>query len=96
MKEAGKHLSDTNAFREVEFKEKLVTDLVGTRANFKSMGVKGCVSNKSLKYFTYAFKNSTSLGKLYLLSEIIEGYLILLYGNCYQIVVHELKKPRNI
>lgn len=34
MKEAGKHLSDANAFREVEFKEKLVTDLVGTRANF--------------------------------------------------------------
>ena len=34
MKEAGKQLSDANVFREIEFKEKLLTDTVGTRVIF--------------------------------------------------------------
>ena len=37
---------------------------------FKELKRKGCISEKTLKYFTYEFKNSTNLGKLYLLPKI--------------------------
>ena len=37
---------------------------------FKELTRKGCISEKTLKYFTYEFKNSTNLGKLYLLPKI--------------------------
>ena len=37
---------------------------------FKELKRKGCISEKTLKYFTYEFKNSTNLEKLYLLPKL--------------------------
>ena len=37
---------------------------------FKELTRKGCISEKNLKYFTYEFKKSDNLGKLYLLPKI--------------------------
>ena len=69
--EAEKQLSDTNVYKSVEFKEKLLTDLVESSNNmFLNLKRKGLISQKELKYFTYEFKKSTNLGKLYLLPKI--------------------------
>ena len=49
-----KKLSDENAYRKVEFKEKILTDLVKTSNRFfKNLKIKGCNSEKNLKYFTH-------------------------------------------
>ena len=37
---------------------------------FKSLKMKGSITEKELKYFTIEFKKATNLGKLYLLSKI--------------------------
>ena len=70
-KEAEKELSDENIYRKVEFRKKIVIDLVKTSNRlFKNVKTKGCISDKNLKYFTYEFKKSANLGKLFLLPEI--------------------------
>ena len=44
-----------------------MTDLVESSNNmFLNLKRKGLISQKELKYFTYEFKKSTNLGKLYL------------------------------
>ena len=47
---------------------------------------KSCISDKNLKYFTYEFKKSASLGKLYLLPKIYKRLLDLpgrpVISNC--------------
>ena len=71
--EAEKQLSDTNVYKSAEFKEKLLTDLVESSNNmFLNLKRRGLISQKELKYFTYDFKKSTNLGKLYLLPKIHE------------------------
>ena len=68
MKEAEKELSDENVYRKVEFRKKIVIDLVKTSNHpFKNVKTKGCISDKNLKYFTYEFKKSANLGKSFLL-----------------------------
>ena len=48
-----------------------MTDLVESSNNmFLNVKRKGLISQKELKYFTYEFKKSTNLGKLYLLPKI--------------------------
>ena len=69
--EAEKQLSDTNVYESVDFKEKLLKDLVESSSNIiLNLKRKGLISQKELKYFTYEFKKSTNLGKIYLLSKI--------------------------
>ena len=52
LKEANKQLSDKNVYREVEFKEKMLTELVETSNKFlKNLKARGCISEKNLKYF---------------------------------------------
>ena len=69
--EAKKQLSVTNVYKSVDFKEKLLADLVESSSNIiLNLKRKGFMSQKELKYFTYEFKKSTNLGKLYLLSKI--------------------------
>ena len=71
VKEAEKQLKDTKVHKQVDFKEKLLSDLVDkSNSFFKELKRKGSISEKTLKYFTYEFKNSTSLGKLYLLPKV--------------------------
>ena len=71
MAEANKQLSDKNVYKEVNFREKMLSDLVDTSNKFfKSLKTKGCLSEKSLKYFSYEFKKACNLGKLYLLPKI--------------------------
>ena len=71
VKEAEKQLKDTKVYKQVDFKEKLLCELVDkSNSFFQELKRKGCISEKTLKYFTYEFKNSTNLGKLYLLPRI--------------------------
>ena len=69
--EAEKQSSDTNVYKSVDFKEELLTDLVESSNNmFLDLKRKGLISQKERKYFTYEFKKSTNLGRLYLLPKI--------------------------
>ena len=69
--EAEKQLRNMNVSKSVNFKEKLLTDLVDSSNNmFLNLKRKGLISQKELRYFTYEFKKSTNLGKLYLLPKI--------------------------
>ena len=71
LKEANKQLSDKNVYKEVEFKEKMLTELVQTSNKFfKNLKATGCISENNLKYFSYEFKKTSTLGKLYLLPKI--------------------------
>ena len=51
----------------VEFKEKMIELVEASSMLFKNHKARGC---KILKYFSYEFKKSSNLGKLYLLPEI--------------------------
>ena len=64
LKEANKQLSNKNVYKEeVEFKEKMLTELAETSNKFfKSIKAKGCISKKNLKYFSYNFKKMPNLG----------------------------------
>ena len=43
-------------------------------SSFKEFKRIGCISNKTLKYFTYEFKKATNFGKFYLLPKIHKRY----------------------
>ena len=69
--EAEKQLSDANVYKDVSFNENILQDLVGTSNKlFENLKAKGKISKKQLKYFTYKYKKTTNLGKLYLLPKI--------------------------
>ena len=68
LKEANKELSENNVYQEVKFKEKMLAELVQTSNKFfKNLKARGCISEKTLKYFSYEFKKISDVGKLYLL-----------------------------
>ena len=49
-----KQLSDENVYKKVEFKEKILTNLVETSTYlFKNLKTKGCISDKNLKLRFY-------------------------------------------
>ena len=66
VKEAEKELGDENAYRKVNYKEKLLSELVDKSNSF----LKSLKGYKTLKYFTYEYKKATNLGKFYLLAKI--------------------------
>ena len=71
LKEANKQLSQKNVYKVFEFKEKMLAELVETSNRFlKNLKTRGCISEKNLKYFSYKFKKTSNLGKLYLLPKI--------------------------
>ena len=58
-------------YQKVNFKEKLLCELVDkSNSSFKELKRMGCISDKTLKYFTYEFKKATNLGKFCLLPKI--------------------------
>ena len=72
IKEAENHLKDSTVYKDVSFKETMLSDLVDkSNKFFKSLHSRKCITEKELKYFFYQFKKTTNLGKLYLLPKII-------------------------
>ena len=71
IKEAEKQLGDKSVYQKVNFKEKLLCELVDkSNSSFKELKRMGFISDKTLKYFTYEFKKATNLGKFYCLPKI--------------------------
>ena len=71
IKEAEKQLGDKSVNQKVNFEEKCLSQLVDkSNSSFKELKRMGCISDKTLKYFTYEFKKTTNLGKFYLLPKI--------------------------
>ena len=77
IKEAEKLLKDRNVvYKDVDFTEKILQDLAETSNKmFWSLKTKGKIDEKQLKYFTYEYKKTCNLGKLYLLPKIHKGYM---------------------
>ena len=71
LTEAEKQLEDPNVYRKLDFKDKTLSQLVDcSNRFFKNLKLKGHITEKELKYFSYEFKKSCNLGKLYLLPKI--------------------------
>ena len=64
-------LNNQNVYKSVEFKDKILTELAEKSNHFfKSLKASGILSKKDLQYFTYKYKKTTSLEKMYLLPKI--------------------------
>ena len=71
MREAEKQLSDKKVYQEVQFKKQMLSNLVDASNNFfRGHKTKGFIAEKELKYFTYEYKKTCNLGKMYLLPKI--------------------------
>ena len=71
LREGEKQLKDQNVYRKVDLKDKTLFQLVDcSNRFFKNLKMKGHITEKELKYFSYEFKKSCNLGKLYLLTKI--------------------------
>ena len=74
--EAEKQLKDQNVYKDVDFTEKILQDLAeSSNKMLRSLKTKGKIDEKQLKYFTYEYKKTCNLGKLYLLPKIHKGYM---------------------
>ena len=63
IKEAEKQLGDKSMYQKLNFKEKLLRDLVDkSNSSFKGIKRMGCIFDRILKYFTNEFKKATNLG----------------------------------
>ena len=64
-------LAIKNVYKRAEFKGKILTELVGKNNRFfKSLKTNGIISEKEFQHFTYKYKKTTSLWKMYLLPKI--------------------------
>ena len=71
IKEANKQLEDKTVYKDIDFKEAILLDLVDkSNRIFKSLYTRKFMTEKELKYFSYDFKKTTDLGKLYVLPKI--------------------------
>ena len=71
LREAEKQLENPSMYRKGAFKEKILSQLVDcSNRCFKNLKMKGHITEKELKYFSYEFKKNCNLGKLYLLPKI--------------------------
>ena len=69
--EAESQLKNELVYKKVSFKQDMLCDLVTTSNGFfKNLRRSGCIMEKELKYFSYEYKKTTNLGKLYLLPKI--------------------------
>ena len=71
LQEASRQLQDTNIYEDIKFNENIFTGLV-KRSNkiFNRLCSRELISEEELKYFTYSFKKTINLGKLYFLPKI--------------------------
>ena len=77
VKEAEIQLSNQNVYKSVEFKDKILTELVEKSYHFfKSLRTSGTVTEKELQYFTYIYKKQLALVKCACFLKLIQGYLI--------------------
>ena len=57
IKEAESQLKDSTIYKDVNFKETMLSDLVDkSNKFFKSLHSRKCITKKELKYFSYQFK----------------------------------------
>ena len=71
LEEANKQLEDKTVYKDIDFKETILSDLVDkSNRIFKSVYTRKFIKEKELKYFSYVFKKTTYLFKLYLLPKI--------------------------
>ena len=71
LREAEKQLEDQNVYRKVAFKDKILCLLVVCSNRFyMNLKMKGHITKKELKYFSYEFRKSGNLGNLYILPKI--------------------------
>ena len=85
--EAERQLGDTSIYKDVSFNDKILSDLVdNSNKLFQCLKRKGLITDKELKYFLYNYKNSTNLGKLYLLPKIHKR---LSNGSCFKKFTNE-------
>ena len=71
IREAENQLRDNTVYKDVNFKETMLSDLADKSKKFlKSLHSRKCITKKELKYFSYQFKKTANLGNLYLLSKI--------------------------
>ena len=71
IKEANKQLEDKTIYKDINFKETILWDLVDkSNRIFKSLCTRNFIMEKKLTYFSYDFKKTTNLGKLYLFTKI--------------------------
>ena len=74
LAEEYKQLSDTSTFVEVKkYSDKLLSQLIEKSSRFlKRLYNNKLISEKELNYFSYNFKSTSCLGKMYLLPKIHE------------------------
>ena len=71
IKEAENHLKHNLVYKDVNFKETMLSDLVDkSNKFFKSLHSRKYITEKEFKYFSYRVEKTTNLGKLYLLPKI--------------------------
>ena len=71
LHEVSRQLQDQNICKDAKFNENILTDLVAKSDNiFKRLCSHKLISEKELRYFTYIFKKTTNLWKLYFLPKI--------------------------
>ena len=65
--EVEKHLNDSNTYKEVNFGDNELVELVEESNNiiFKRFLSKKCTSSEECKYFSYSFEKATNLESLY-------------------------------
>ena len=69
--EAEKHLNDSNTYKEVTFGDNKLLKLVKeSNRMFKRFLLRKCISSEECKYFSYSFKKSSNIGKLYFLPKL--------------------------
>ena len=69
--EAEKQLKDRKVYQEVRFSENILTNFVEkSNTMLKNLKRKEVILEKELKYFSFEYKKTTNLGKLYLLPKI--------------------------
>ena len=63
--EAEKQLSDENIYKDINFKDKILQELAdNSNKLFKSLKMKGIITEKELKYFIIEFTKATNIGKM--------------------------------
>ena len=71
LAEAESHLKDNNTYKDVKFRDDYLVKLVEkSKKMFKQLLSKQNISSSEFKYFSYNYKKSTNLGKMYLLPKI--------------------------
>ena len=71
LAEAENHLKDNNTYQDVKFGDDDLVKLVEkSNQMFKQLLFKQNISSSEFKYFSYNYKKSTNLGKMYLLPKI--------------------------